>query len=199
MASDRRIGTENAQNRAALLDAAEELMREEGYGAVTSRRVAMKANLKPQLVHYYFRTMDDLLVALLRRIVDDYLVRQTAIFESPNPLSDLWALSADRERIALSAEFLALANRKEAIRTELTRFSESYRKNQAQIIERVYRESGLSGDAVPSPIALAAILEGLSRIVAMETQVGIVFGHAELSHYVEKMIGLAEGVPLPTV
>ena len=44
-------------------------MLEEGYAAVTSRRVAAKANLKPQLVHYYFRTMDDLFLAIHRRRV----------------------------------------------------------------------------------------------------------------------------------
>ncbi len=37
-----------------LLDAAEQLMAEEGYAAVTSRRVAEKAALKPQLVPHCF-------------------------------------------------------------------------------------------------------------------------------------------------
>ena len=50
-----------------LLDAAEQLMLDDGYAAVTSRRVADKAGLKPQLVHYYFRTMDDLFEAIFRR------------------------------------------------------------------------------------------------------------------------------------
>ncbi|EUA30299.1 bacterial regulatory s, tetR family protein [Mycobacterium xenopi 4042] len=54
-----------------LLDAAEQLMLEEGYAAVTSRRVAQKAALKPQLVHYYFRTMDDLFLAAFRRRAEE--------------------------------------------------------------------------------------------------------------------------------
>jgi AcrR family transcriptional regulator len=41
-----------------------------------SRRVAARAGLKPGLVHYYFRTMDDLFIALLRRRVEDSLERQ---------------------------------------------------------------------------------------------------------------------------
>ena len=40
MASTRRIGAESSETRAALLDAAERLMLEHGYAAVTSRRVA---------------------------------------------------------------------------------------------------------------------------------------------------------------
>ena len=67
MASARRIGAPDAKNRVVLLDAAEQLLLEEGYAAVTSRRVAEKAGLKPQLVHYYFRTMEDLFLAVFRR------------------------------------------------------------------------------------------------------------------------------------
>ena len=59
----RRIGALTSKTRSSLLNAAESLMRESGYAAVTSRRLAAKAGLKPQLVHYYFRTMDDLFLA----------------------------------------------------------------------------------------------------------------------------------------
>src|SRR3546814_5823567 len=67
MASERRIGSEDSETRSALLDAAQKLMLEEGYPGVTSRRVAATAGLKPQPLHYYFRTMDDLYLALFRR------------------------------------------------------------------------------------------------------------------------------------
>ncbi|PRC44887.1 TetR family transcriptional regulator, partial [Mycobacterium sp. ITM-2017-0098] len=50
MASPRRIGAPDAKNRVVLLDAAEQLLIEDGYAAVTSRRVADRAGLKPQLV-----------------------------------------------------------------------------------------------------------------------------------------------------
>ncbi len=50
-------------------------MLEEGYAAVTSRRVAAQAGLKPQLVHYYFRTMDDLFLAAYRRRAEQGLER----------------------------------------------------------------------------------------------------------------------------
>ena len=51
-ASTRRIGAADSKSRARLLDAAEQLLLDDGYAAVTSRRVAAKAGLKPQLVHY---------------------------------------------------------------------------------------------------------------------------------------------------
>ena len=75
MASARRIGAPDAKNRGVLLDAAEQLLLEEGYAAVTSRRVAERAGLKPQLVHYYFRTMEDLFLAVFRRRAEEGLGR----------------------------------------------------------------------------------------------------------------------------
>ncbi len=71
MTSARRIGAPDAKNRVLLLDAAEQLMLEEGYAAVTSRRLASKAGLKPQLVHYYFRTMEELFLEVFRRRAEE--------------------------------------------------------------------------------------------------------------------------------
>ena len=71
----RRIGAPDSKTRAQLMDAAELVLREEGYAAVTSRRVAARAGLKPQLVHYYFRTMDDLFLEVFRRRAEENLAR----------------------------------------------------------------------------------------------------------------------------
>ena len=96
MASARRIGAPDAKNRGVLLDAAEQLLLEEGYAAVTSRRVAERAGLKPQLVHYYFRTMEDLFLEVFRRRAEEGLgVLRTAL-KSPQPLWALWRFSTSR-------------------------------------------------------------------------------------------------------
>ena len=42
----RRVGAENSATRALILDATEQLIREEGYAAVSTRRVAARAGLK---------------------------------------------------------------------------------------------------------------------------------------------------------
>jgi DNA-binding transcriptional regulator YbjK len=49
MTTSRRLGAEDSATRTALLDAAQHPLLEEGYAAVTSRRVAARAGLKPQL------------------------------------------------------------------------------------------------------------------------------------------------------
>src|SRR5689334_15684353 len=110
MASTRRIGAESSETRAALLDAAERLLLEEGYAAVTSRRVASQADLKPQLVHYYFRTMEDLFLAIFRRRADQALARLDATLAAPQPLRALWTLSSEPAGNRFTIEFAALAN-----------------------------------------------------------------------------------------
>src|SRR6476659_8225993 len=110
MASPRRIGALYAKNRGVLLDAAEQLLVEEGYAAVTSRRVAERAGLKPQLVHYYFRTMEDLFLEAFRRRAEEGLGVLAEALESPQPLWALWRFSTMSEATRVPLEFMGLAN-----------------------------------------------------------------------------------------
>src|ERR1700710_1691881 len=106
MASDRRIVAPEANNRGVLLDAAEQLMLEEGYAAVTSRRVAERAELKPQLVHYYFRTMDDLFLEIFRRLAKAGLEAHAEALTSPQPLWALWEFGLHPAATQLTMEFM---------------------------------------------------------------------------------------------
>jgi AcrR family transcriptional regulator len=59
-----------------LIEATAQVMLDEGYASATSRRVAAKAGVKAALVHYYFPSMDDLFVAVLREKAEGNLARQ---------------------------------------------------------------------------------------------------------------------------
>lgn len=54
-------------NRQAIIDAARLLFSERGYTGATMRRIAAAAGVDVALVHHYFGTKDDLLVAVLQR------------------------------------------------------------------------------------------------------------------------------------
>jgi len=153
----RRLGAETSQTRARLLDAAEALMFDEGYAAVTSRRVAARAELKPQLVHYYFRTMDDLFLALYRRRAEQGLERQARALAGEQPLWALWDLSRDPRGTAVTMEFTALANHRKAIRAEITASAERYRAEQARGIATVFERYELASD-VPVPVVCTVLL-----------------------------------------
>ena len=52
--------------RLRLIQATVQIMHDEGYAAATSRRVAAKAGVRQALVYYYFPTMDDLFLEVLK-------------------------------------------------------------------------------------------------------------------------------------
>ena len=196
----RRLGAETSHTRARLLDAAEALMLDEGYAAVTSRRVAARAELKPQLVHYYFRTMDDLFLALYRRRAEQGLERQARALAEEQPLWALWDLSRDPRGTAVTMEFTALANHRKAIRAEITASAERYRAEQARGIASVFERYEIASD-VPVPLACSVLLTAVSRFLVIEHEtLGMSTGHDETVAYVEQLIRGLEGDrrPRPT-
>ncbi len=191
MTSARRIGTEDSATRQALLDAALMLLVEEGYASVTSRKVAAKAGLKPQLVHYYFRTMDDLYLALVGRGAKQNLERQEKALASEQPLRELWAVSTDPTGGILNIEFSALANHRKVIRAELVSLAEQFRKRQTEAFAAILARYGVSHDEL-SPEALAVVITGLSQILVLEEAMGISAGHRELQTAVAAWIARYE-------
>jgi TetR/AcrR family transcriptional regulator len=168
-------------------------MLEEGYAAVTSRRVAAAAGLKPQLVHYYFRTMDDLFLALFRRRAEQGLDRQTRAFESEQPLWAVWDLSRDPRGNALTMEFTALANHRKDIRTEIAASAERYRSELRQGLEKVFKRYGVSAAEFP-PLVCAVFVTSVSRILVIEDEtLGMSTGHDETVAFVEEFLCRLEG------
>jgi len=191
--SHRRIGAEDSASRAALLDAAQALMLEEGYAAVTSRRVAARAGLKPQLVHYYFRTMDDLFLALFRRGAEHNLERQAQALASPQPLRALWSFSRDPDGVALTMEFAALANHRKSIRAEIAAYAEQFRRQQAEALIEVFRSYGIDADELP-PEAALVVMSSIARFLVMEEALGLTTGHAETLALVERWLSRVEPI-----
>jgi AcrR family transcriptional regulator len=184
--STRRIGAEDSATRAALLDAALRLMLEEGYAAVTSRRVAAKAGLKPQLVHYYFRTMDELFLALLQQGVNHNVEELKRVLASPQPLRELWEFNTQGTRLVV--EFTALANHRPAIRAELAAQSDRHRRMQVEALSSLVATRGSARESLPTA-AVVVLITALSRILAMEREIiGYTTGHAEVMAAVEHFL-----------
>lgn len=170
-------------------------MLEDGYAAVTSRRVAARAGLKPQLVHYYFRSMDDLFLALFRRGAERNLERQARALASPQPLRALWAFNSEPAGAALTTEFSALANRRPAIRAEIAAYAEQFRRQEADALSAVFERYGIDADDVP-PAVVLVFMTSISRVLVMEDALGVTTGHAETLALVERYLTRFEGEPL---
>jgi AcrR family transcriptional regulator len=194
MASARRIGAPDAKNRGVLLDAAERLMLEEGYAAVTSRRVAEKAGLKPQLVHYYFRTMDDLFLAVFRRRAERGLKYQSEILQSPQPLWALWKFHTESPDTALTMEFTALANHRKELRAEIAYYAQRFREEQSRAVAGALERHGLDADELP-PLVAIVLTMGVAQLLVIERDLGMSAGHAETVQLVERHLRRLEGEP----
>jgi len=196
MASPRRIGAPDAKNRVVLLDAAEQLLIEEGYAAVTSRRVADRAELKPQLVHYYFRTMEDLFLAVFHRRAEDGLAVLTTALQSPQPLWALWRFSTAPEATRLTMEFMGLANHRKALRAEIVYYAERFRQEQNKAIADALRQHGIDASEVP-PVVWTVFATSVSQAMVMERALGMSTGHAETFAFCEQWLHRLEGEPPP--
>jgi TetR/AcrR family transcriptional regulator len=189
-ATPRRLGTEDSATRLALLEAAQQLLLEDGYAAVTSRKVAARAGLKPQLVHYYFRTMDDLFLELVRRGAQQNLERQAQALDSAQPLRALWDYVSDPAGARLTMEFAALANHRKAIGVELATYADQFRRLQSEALGRLIGTAEQAGGF--SAEALAFLLTATSQVLAMEETLGLTTGHDDLRAVVESYIDRLE-------
>ncbi|HSA49228.1 MAG TPA: helix-turn-helix domain-containing protein [Yinghuangia sp.] len=179
--------SQDPRTRDALLRAAAQIMVEEGYAAATSRRVAARAGVKPSLVHYYFPTMDDLFLRLFRDRAEAALRRQRQALASDEPLQALWDLSRDPDGTALIAEFAAFANHRKAIRAELAAHTERSRQIQVEALSRLLREHGVDTQTLP-PAAAAFLLQSVSTLLVLESQLGLTTGHAEAAALIDRFL-----------
>ncbi len=185
--SPRRIGAEDSKTRAQLLDAAELLLLEEGYAAVTSRRVATRAGLKAQLVHYYFRTMDDLFLEVFRRRAERNVARIEQAIAAEGSLRALWQLNDDPGAARFNIEFVALANHRKAIRTEIARYAERFRAAQLEAVTTALHALDIGEEDLP-PIVALLMITGLSQVLALEDALGVTAGHDTTRAFIARAI-----------
>lgn len=180
MADTRRPAEES---RAMLIEAAVEVIRSEGYGALSARRLAEKVGLKRQIVHYYFRTIEELLLAVVRFYGDRGLGRFEEIIRK-DPLRVIWEVPADSS--ATTFAFMAMATHRAAVKKELRQYMDKFRKLQTDAIAAYFKERGIT-PSIP-PAAIAIMLQSVSQALSSEVTFGTTRGHAETKAAFEAML-----------
>ena len=183
MAVSRRRGVQSSATRAELIEAAATLICEEGYAALTSRTLADRLNLSRQIVHYYFKSIDEVLVALVQQRAAKSLALLEQALGSAEPLRAVWEICSNPDQAALSLELNALANRRPAVRAEVKRFAEQFRQIQAHALVRHLEQRGI--EPAIKPIVATVLLTCLSQILALEAQIDIELGHKETLELVD--------------
>ncbi|WP_018505528.1 TetR/AcrR family transcriptional regulator [Parafrankia discariae] len=171
MTAPRRRRAATVEKATRLLDATEEIILREGYAAVSSRSVAARVAITAPLVHYYFPTIDDLFVAVLRRRAQRTVEQMTAALASAEPLRAWWELVSDSRATALTVEFAAAANHRPALRAEVGRVARELRQMQIEKLATILGEYGLDPDEYP-PELVAATIQGLAFVVVADRSTG---------------------------
>ena len=190
MARKQKIGKEASATRTLLLDAAEHVMREEGYPAVTSRRVSAQADVSPKLVHYYFPAMEDLFLALYRRTSERFIGATDALLQSDHPIRVLWQTSVGEGDVGLFTELMALGRHNGALREEMQNGLDRLREVQLRAIEQHFAR--LETKPRLPPAVLLILLTGAGLLISMERRSDHRVGHAETIAFFEQL-GLASG------
>ncbi|KUI31540.1 TetR family transcriptional regulator [Mycobacterium sp. IS-1496] len=173
--------------RQRLIEATATIMRDEGYAAATSRRVAAEAGVKQALVYYYFPTMDDLFVEVLRAGAEASLERMREALTADEPLQTLWAMNSDLRMTALNTEFMALANHRKAIRAELKSYAERVRDIETAAVAVALRARGVDVQEYP-PAAVSMLIAQTARSLCNESAVGVTLGHDEFRAFMERQL-----------
>lgn len=141
-------GRESVQR---ILEAAKEIFLEEGYAAVTMRRIARKAQISPGNLSYYYASKDDLIADLLQGIIGAYLDEFAALKDNAgdSPEEQLKAVLefviddlVDRQTTLFFPELWALANRSERTTAQMEDLYSQYRAVIAELINAVNPKLG---------------------------------------------------------
>jgi AcrR family transcriptional regulator len=174
----------------ALLDAAEQLLVDVGYSGVTTRRLAEVAGVNHGLVHYYFGSIENLLVRALERFTEGLIARQRELYAADLPFIDKWRtamryLTSDDvtyEKIWLELQALAMNNAD--LRDRLASVNDEWRAVLKDAFEPTREELGID---IPTE-ALVSLVMTFNLGIMLERSTGIETGHRELLDWIEEWL-----------
>ena len=182
-----------AQTEEAFLDAAERLLVGVGYAGITTRRLAEEAKANHGLVHYYFGSMENLLVRVLERFTERMIERQRAMYATEIPFIERWRtamlyLVADREYQKVWLELQALAWNRPELQARVAHVNDEWR---AVLTEAFAQPRERYGIEMPLE-ALVSLVITFNEGIILERLSGIERGHAELLEWIDGWLAAKE-------
>ena len=173
-------------NVEAFLDAAERLLVREGAAGISTRQLAREAGHNHGLVHYYFGSIENVLVRTLERFTERLIARQRAMYAADVPFIEKWrtAVGYIEEDLASGypkvwAELEALAWDRPELRERLHAVSDRWRSLLRDALADAIEEYGLDA-ARFSAESWAALVMQFNKGLLFERLLGFDRGHAQL-------------------
>jgi AcrR family transcriptional regulator len=184
------VGKTEARSAAedALLDASERLLVDVGYSGITTRRLAEEAGVNHGLVHYYFGSIENVLVRTLERFTARLIARQREMYASPDlRFIDKWR-TAMRYLVAEDVtyekvwyELQALTWNRPELRERVARVDDEWRAVLTEAFEEPRERYGIE-----MPLdALVSLVVTFNEGIILERLSGIETGQQELLDWID--------------
>jgi AcrR family transcriptional regulator len=173
----------------SFLDAAERLLVDVGYAGITTRRLAAEARANHGLVHYYFGSMENLLVRVLERFTDRLIARQRAMYAEPVPFIDKWRqamryLDEDREYQKVWYELQALAWNDPELRERVRNVMAEWHAVLTEAFEQARQEHGID-----MPLdALVSLVASFNEGIILQRLSGLEQGQRALLDWIDEWL-----------
>lgn len=174
---------------------------EVGHAGITTRRLADEAGVNHGLVHYYFGSMEELLLRVLDRFTDRLIVRQRALYASPLPFAMKWRtamqyLEQDRPYQKIWFELQTMGWNQPEVRTRLANVHRAWRDAMRDAVRKALIDSGL-GDRSLSLDAWITLIVTMNEGIILERLSGVDSGHDELLDGIDRWIAGLNEIPTP--
>ena len=178
----------------AFLDAAERLLVSVGYAGISTRKLAEEAGLNHGLVHYYFGSMQELLLQVLERFTDRLIARQREMYASNMPFIDKWREAMrylEEDNVSGYAkvwyELQALGWNDPDIRKRVAKVDQAWQQVVMEAFDKAMDEYKL--DRAEFPLrAVVALVATFNVGMHLRMLSGIRTGHKELLDWIERWL-----------
>jgi len=192
------ISPARRQATTALLDAAETLLVEVGHAGVTVRALAERAGVNQGLVHYYFGSMEELLLQALERFTDRLIERQRALYAGPEPFIEKWRtamryltddLESGYQKVWL--ELQAMAWNHDGMRDRVRQVLYAWVGVLRPAFEQGLADLGIDEEQLPADVAVALVAT-FNQGIILEQLSGADSGHRRLLDWIDEQMTVAE-------
>ena len=158
---------EGVRTRARMVDAALQMLIEEGYAGTSARMIAARGDFNPALVFYHYGGVDELLLAALDKSSAERLERYREAMSEPGSPDELVRRAADLFRqdiegghVTAVTEMISASLSKPQLRSELVTRMRPWLEFTQQLLERLLGDSPLAMLAPAAEPAAFAIVSG---------------------------------------
>ena len=162
----RRLSGESdpAETQTKILDAAFRQLATKGYASLSMREIAKDAGVNHALINYYFRSKDQLVIAVLDEANRQLLERQQKMYAAPSTFADKWAEARRfyKDDIAsgfvrVQAELWAASMSDEALREKFLPRLVAWRKLVLSGVRDAFAALEAQGVKLPAPLTAEAV------------------------------------------